>query len=1505
MMYLQLTNREGEYISLSRDTTESDIKQRREIHTGNAYYIDQCAVRAATEGRILLLEGIEKAERNVLPILNNLLENREMQLDDGRFLVAAERYDKLLEDHTKEDLDKLNLVRVNEKFRVIALGHPVPRYRGNPLDPPLRSRFQARDIVPPSFKELMQSMQDEINNLPTHQISRILSFGTAVLTKESSTLGLPDFPISNVHLLAKVLSISPDADVNNLVQRLYPYEVMLGKEGKTAVKGLLHKFDLSKGRDTSKKIGEIIPPPTANDLAAVEVNNNVNFSVKTGTKPLRQGKETFVSTRYLDTMLAEMIESHAVGDFCIVGLRGSGKSAVVEQFAELLGYHIEPIMLYQDMTSRDLLQQRHTLPNGDTTWRMSPLVTAALEGSLAVLDGVHRINQGSFGVLHRLIHDRELQLFDGTRLLRQDRFEEIVETTGQSAEELKGKGIHPIHPAFRIVALAEPPVTGSATQQWMTPEMLTMFMFHDQRRLSKEEEMQVIQSVVKDCPDLSKLFSFVHQLRSSTDPAMNSVASSLSTRQLLRIAKRLAAFPSKDFHGIVQKACLARFLPKLPKVSLDQALDAADIRKTKSDIDGSSDKDITCEVKDGKLRIGKTSVPLYNPENRTKVPDILFYENHQHLNVMEDMMKDFLLGEHLLLVGNQGVGKNKIVDRFLQLLNRPREYVQLHRDTTVQTLTLQPTVKDGIIIFEDSPLVRAVKEGHVLVVDEADKAPTHVTCILKTLVESGEMHLGDGRRIVPHNSGMTPSLDVIVSHPDFRMIVLANRPGFPFLGNDFFGSLGDIFSCHAIDNPDMDSEMEMLKQYGPDVSISTLRKLIQAFGELRDLADQGLIAYPYSTREVVNMVKHIQKYPNDGLTAVVRNVFDFDSYNNEIKETIIKTMQKHGIPFGATEAIVNLAKLLPLPKFDLRGSLQISSQGHRKNTALMALPVETKYVNMKGPIEIALQRFKLEKEEPRATTFSEEEAFWNLPMHETTVISDIAVTKAENRSQGKGNTDLIHVATANPIGLFTLNPRNSEASFIDMYDLFPATSGSYRPRVKLAPLAEPLDDTLLVHEEVTNVLLSLNYEKGEVIRISSDSLPETKTEKRMFPSTAFQNPNPYKMLPSSMPNSKGTVLFFKEGGDELIAFTGTNTHCISLPVNIEDVLQVGDNKWIVTASDNRKYLVHMNDENDFLLSHINEQGVDLKLIASAPLPLSDAQLSKSLEKTVDGPNRITVSPDSYATILRGFPDSSEVEVFSIPRTPLAESTPSGKSDPMLGLLGKQTSSQTASKSRGAILHLPKSGQIVRALPSWKVPDYVYEKDQKPKDVSGFLEVTDVVNRTLRYIPVPGATRTSPYTSWLYNISESSMLMAPSSNDGIVTVDMGGCIRMWETALINIERSLEDWRRMVGFGNDKPLQVTYDKETKRKADSPKHGKVDPTGAEHHGGNTWAGGTGGANTAGSCSMSRHGSRYFEKGVKEIMWGFLAITFSFLYEILVFTKKRMVEPPDSPSLDPPRIL
>lgn len=40
-LWKELTKRELEYVSLSRDTTESDLKQRREIENGTASYIDQ------------------------------------------------------------------------------------------------------------------------------------------------------------------------------------------------------------------------------------------------------------------------------------------------------------------------------------------------------------------------------------------------------------------------------------------------------------------------------------------------------------------------------------------------------------------------------------------------------------------------------------------------------------------------------------------------------------------------------------------------------------------------------------------------------------------------------------------------------------------------------------------------------------------------------------------------------------------------------------------------------------------------------------------------------------------------------------------------------------------------------------------------------------------------------------------------------------------------------------------------------------------------------------------------------------------------------------------------------------------------------------------------------------------------------------------------------------------------------------------------------------------------
>ncbi|CAG5045473.1 unnamed protein product [Parnassius apollo] len=172
------------------------------------------------------------------------------------------------------------------------------------------------------------------------------------------------------------------------------------------------------------------------------------------------------------------------------------------------------------------------------------------------------------------------------------------------------------------------------------------------------------------------------------------------------------------------------------------------------------------------------------------VLDTLFSDISHLEQVIEVLLGDIQQGNHLLLAEEQGLLHKNIANRLLQILNRPTEYIQLHSDTTIQSLTVQLNGETGL--YEDSPLVKAIEYGHVLVVDDADKAPTNVTCSLNTLMQNGEMVLSDGRIIIPKKiidiSGRK-SANFIPVHEDFRMIVMASRTGFPFLEKDLSASL--------------------------------------------------------------------------------------------------------------------------------------------------------------------------------------------------------------------------------------------------------------------------------------------------------------------------------------------------------------------------------------------------------------------------------------------------------------------------------------------------------------------------------------------------------------------------------------------------------------------------------------------------------------------------------------------------------------------------------------------
>ena len=274
-------------------------------------------------------------------------------------------------------------------------------------------------------------------------------------------------------------------------------------------------------------------------------------------------------------------------------------------------------------------------------------------------------------------------------------------------------------------------------------------------------------------------------------------------------------------------------------------------------------------------------MPRRSGSDARLVPNPRFVAISGHVALLRELLIDWAMGQHLLLLGEQGVGKNKLADKLLSLIGAEREYVQLHRDTTVASLTLRPVLRDGAILWGDSPLVRAARLGRVLMVDEADKAPLEVVCVLKALVEDGELTLGDGRRLQTTGNSKgggskgggggevecaSPSgMEVIPVAEGFRMIVLANPPGFPFQGNDFFKECGDVFSSHAVANPDTASQAQLLRRIAPSVPESDLVTLLSLFGQLRLLHSQGELAYPFSVREIALVARHLDTFPSDGL----------------------------------------------------------------------------------------------------------------------------------------------------------------------------------------------------------------------------------------------------------------------------------------------------------------------------------------------------------------------------------------------------------------------------------------------------------------------------------------------------------------------------------------------------------------------------------------------------------------------------------------------------------------
>ncbi|KAH7919391.1 hypothetical protein BV22DRAFT_1199497 [Leucogyrophana mollusca] len=962
MTFASIINAEYEYIALHRDVGETELKQGREIRSGgNLVYVDSAAVRAAKHGRLLILEGIEKAERGIMPVLNNLLENREMNLDDGSHIVHPQKYAQLEAESSGLASGKV-FIPAHSGFRVIAIAAPVPPYPGYPLDPPFRSRFQARFIDPVGALLALPNSSSTATTTPSLLFQKIrdiiLSTQYAAETRHSlesvSKSALPPFPQT---ALAKLKSLTekfrPPAVVSpgqlaRLFLALHPAlshapfqawamlsrqteEAGLGELGSPAASGPLEELGLFGYRIAKiDRIGEWTVRLTFNGPPGAA---SVTIDAPAGRNPIRvfpfEGKTEFHATKRFMGQLACLLQVHALGwDISLIpptlpSTASSSTSTLVRVFGEILGYDVEAIHMYKELGGREMVMRRRIEAGGATSWQPSPLIDGAWNGRLVHLDGFD-VTGATGGSLARFMQDREIELWESKRIVAEASDGEA--STGQ---------LSIAHRSLRIISTASKSLP---LKDWLSDEHANMFFPIPCQPMDEAEENDNL--LETGCPPAiaHSLLAFAGLYRSSLTRDEVQRNRKLGTRALARMAKLFAKFPrSENLHAVLSRALLAEFLPAVEKINLNTLLLESGIQKAPPVFNPppvvEGDKLVFPKSSSSSSDQGfeLTSIPLFDANHdregaASHVPHMEhFYDNSLQTGLMRDLAIDIeVLGEHVVLLGNQGVGKNKIVDRLCQLLGRPREYIQLHRDTTVNQLMFTTSLEGGMIKYTDSPLLRAIAYGRVILVDEADKAPEHVVAIFRSLAGQSEMTLSDGRRV--RAVGERP--DDIVVHPNFRLVLLANRPGYPFLGNHFLQVLGDNFSCHSVTNPDQDSERKLLSQMAPEVDQDTLLRLVGAFHDLRKGYESGTLTYPYSLRELINLVRHMSAYPTDSLGTALRNVFDFDIYKPDTIDKLADILRHHGLEAGnlgldaAREATEK--KILDL-KFDPTGSTELNA----------------------------------------------------------------------------------------------------------------------------------------------------------------------------------------------------------------------------------------------------------------------------------------------------------------------------------------------------------------------------------------------------------------------------------------------------------------------------------------------------------------------------------------------------------------------------------------------------
>ena len=227
-------------------------------------------------------------------------------------------------------------------------------------------------------------------------------------------------------------------------------------------------------------------------------------------------------------------------------------------------------------------------------------------------------------------------------------------------------------------------------------------------------------------------------------------------------------------------------------------------------------------------------------------------------NAIEILEKAHEQGIFVLVIGPKGTGKTTLVREFAKKQSVKLDSINFSLRTRESHLVGSKSLSEGNIQFDEGVLVKSMKEGNMLYLDEINAAEADV---LLRLDEA----LDDRRQIVLKESGG----EVITANKSWFVIATIN-PLNHVGTKELPPQLLSRFPIRLrMDYPPEEKEFEIVKKHVPHVDDKSLEKGIKLANTLRQAALVEELYYSPSLRETIAYAKLIEGGMSSKKTAEI------------------------------------------------------------------------------------------------------------------------------------------------------------------------------------------------------------------------------------------------------------------------------------------------------------------------------------------------------------------------------------------------------------------------------------------------------------------------------------------------------------------------------------------------------------------------------------------------------------------------------------------------------------